>query len=370
VDGVRARRQAGSTLKPFFYALALQKKKFDLGSEVLDEPLQIQTPNGAYRPENYDHEFHGWVPLASALAASLNIPAIKVVQEVGVDEAVALLPKLGFHGIKPGYIYGPSIALGSADVTLEELTRAYAGLARQAMGESAGKPTGATSTRFPLDAEAARSVARILSDNPSRSLTFGMNSVLATPYFTAVKTGTSKDMRDNWCVGFSDRYAVGVWVGNFSGHPMTQVSGVSGAAPLWRKVMDQLHRTSPSVMPPAIAAVELPETKAAGAPIDAKASGTVPGPILGSEPSRLVSPKIVYPHSGSVLAVDPGIPVERQKVLLQVSGAQSGFKWILNGREVGPLTEPVLWAIERGKQLLEIRGSGGSVVDSVSFLVK
>jgi penicillin-binding protein 1C len=89
-------------------------------------------------------------------------------------------------------------------------------------------------------------VGDILSDRGARSVTFGLKNELATTFWSAVKTGTSKDMRDNWCVGFSDRYTVGVWVGNFDGQPMWDVSGVSGAAPVWRDVMDYLHRDQPS----------------------------------------------------------------------------------------------------------------------------
>src|SRR5262249_15397706 len=100
-----------------------------------------------------------------------------------------------------------------------------------------------------LSEEAAFVVGHVLSDRESRSATFGLESVLATPFWTAVKTGTSKDMRDNWCVGFSRRYTVGVWVGNFSGEPMHNVSGVTGAAPVWVETMEALHRTTPSPAP-------------------------------------------------------------------------------------------------------------------------
>ena len=105
---------------------------------------------------------------------------------------------------------------------------------------------------------AAFVVADILADRESRSATFGLENALATPFWTAVKTGTSKDMRDNWCVGFSRRYTVGVWVGNFSGEPMWSVSGTTGAAPIWRDVMVWLHRDEPSrapVSPPGLVRV-------------------------------------------------------------------------------------------------------------------
>jgi penicillin-binding protein 1C len=350
VDGIQAKRQAGSTLKPFFYGLALQNKKFDLNSTLLDEPIQIQTSNGAFRPENYDHEFHGWVPFATALASSMNIPAIKVVQEVGVDESVALLKKIGIQNLKPGYIYGPSIALGTVDLSLYDLTHAYEKMAHQAL--DSGK------SDFPLDRDVTQKITRILSSNPSRSLTFGMHSLLATPYFTAVKTGTSKDMRDNWCVGYSDRYTVGVWVGNFSGTPMQDVSGVSGAAPLWRKIMNHLHEKNPSRLPEAIAKIELPEATSEAKSVEKK---------------NLL--KILYPHEGAILAVDPEIPIERQKVLFKPSEKTEGYDWYLNDEKLAAVSEPYLWPLRleknnRGKMKLEIRNASGAVVDSIHFTVR
>ncbi|MBU6153767.1 MAG: transglycosylase domain-containing protein [Bdellovibrionales bacterium] len=346
VDGVQSRRQAGSTLKPFFFGAALDQKKFNLSSELLDEAIEIETANGAFRPENYDHQFHGWVPLPTALASSLNIPAIRVVQALGVDEAVSVLNKIGFKKLHEGFVYGPSIALGTVDVTLLELVRSYAALARQALGEP--------DKDFPIGVDAARSITKILSDNPSRSLTFGMNSVIRTPYFTAVKTGTSKDMRDNWCIGFSDKHTVGVWVGNFSGDPMQDVTGVSGAAPMWRKVMDFLNDKSPSQMPPSIAGIKLPEPGAQGRAL-------IP-------PN---TPRIVYPHEGSVLALDPDIPLSRQKVLLKSTLSTKDYEWVMDGVVFGSLDEPRFWGIQRGRHLVELRKRGGGhSEDSVRFLVK
>jgi penicillin-binding protein 1C len=346
VDGVQSRRQAGSTLKPFFYGAALDQKKYDISSELLDEAIQIETTNGAFRPENYDHRFHGWVPLSTALASSLNIPAIRVVQTLGVDEAVSVLSRIGIKKLREGFVYGPSIALGTVDITLEELVRGYAGLAKQALGEA--------TKEFPIGVDAARKITKILSHNPSRSLTFGMNSVIATPYFTAVKTGTSKDMRDNWCIGFSDRYTVGVWVGNFSGDPMQDVTGVSGAAPMWKKIMDFLHEKSGSQIPLAIEKIAIPEPKAQGLSI-----------------APIITPKIIYPHEGSVLALDPDIPLSRQKVLLKASLNSKDYEWVLDGRSFGTLDEPRFWGVERGNHLMEIRKvEATEVLDKIRFLVK
>ena len=334
VDGVTARRQAGSTLKPFFYERAMRMKKVDVRTTFEDQPELISTGNGSFRPENYDHEFHGRVSLPVALGSSLNIPAIQVVQKIGVEEAVQVLRENGFQELKPAYIYGPSIALGTVDATLEELVRGYRNLFLRAK-----------------DHEESQWITRILSDRNSRSLTFGLNSVLNTPFFTAVKTGTSKDMRDNWCIGFSERYTVGVWVGNFNGSPMHDVSGVSGAAPLWARIMAMLHEHVPSVPLKGLAKLELPEIS----------------PDEGRSPG--VIQKILYPVNEAIFAYDPEIPDSRQKILFRSQTPKSGDRWFLNGEQVSGVDAPYLWGVKRGRYRLEIRAGDGAVLDAVSFVV-
>ena len=338
VDGVLGRRQAGSTLKPFFYEQALKGHQVDLGSFLMDEPKMLQTMNGAFRPDNYDHEFHGKVTLPVALASSLNIPAIEIVEKIGEEQAVTTLKEFGFQELKPAFLYGPSIALGTVDVTLAELVHAYHRLWKQSQTENE-----------------ARIIARILSDADSRTLTFGLNSVLNTPYYTSVKTGTSKDMRDNWCLGFSEHYTVGVWVGNFNGTPMKDVSGVSGAAPLWRKVMDELHANTGSHIPQAVAAIKLPELDLAVAKTKTQNASLV---------------HIAYPSDQAVLAYDPEIPVSRQKVLFRVDGASDAASWFVNGKKVAALGKPYFWPVERGKFKLEVRNAKDEPLDSIQFLVK
>jgi penicillin-binding protein 1C len=335
VDGVIARRQAGSTLKPFFYEEALRRRKADVHTLLEDKPEFIPTGSGSFRPENYDHQYHGQVPLSVALGSSLNIPAIEIVRRIGIEGAVKVLQHSGFGELQSGYRYGPSIALGTPDVTLEELVEAYRRLAlRSRQDEPAGW------------------ITRILADRDARALTFGLGSVLNTPFYTAVKTGTSKDMRDNWCIGYSSRYVVGVWVGNFSGSPMHDVSGVSGAAPLWAKIMALLHDQETSVMPSRIAAFEIPRIQ--------------PRKI---DPATRIQ-RILYPVNEAIFAFDPGIPVSRQKIHFRATRKDADFRWFLNGEGLSDLGSPQLWTVRRGKYQLQIRSSDGRVQDEVSFLVK
>src|SRR5690606_405614 len=244
VDHARALRQAGSTLKPFLYAQAIEQQRLTMASLLNDSPLDIPTGNGLYIPQNYDKRFSGWVSARTALASSLNIPALRVLLMISPDAFARRLVSLGIPLDQSGDFYGYSLALGSADVTLLSLTNAYRVLANQGRYsrphfiDMAGAGTHAREVLAP---GAAWIVGDVLSDRQARAGTFGCDSVLATPVWTAVKTGTSKDMRDNWCLGWSQRYTVGVWVGNSAGASMREVSGVSGAGPIWHDLMGYLH---------------------------------------------------------------------------------------------------------------------------------
>ena len=255
VDHARARRQAGSTLKPFLYAQAIGEKRLTAASLLDDSPLNLATAGGLYIPQNYDQQFSGWVSVRTALASSLNIPTVRTLEMVQVESFANHLRALGLPLDKATEHYGFSLALGSADVDLLSLTNAYRALAnggcysppRFVPSESSAP----VSCEQVLNADASWVIADILADRQARSYTFGLDSALSLPFWAAVKTGTSKDMRDNWAIGFSDRYTVGVWVGNSDGSPMRNVSGVTGAAPIWHTVMRALHDNSLSV-PPAL----------------------------------------------------------------------------------------------------------------------
>ncbi|MGH7318045.1 MAG: penicillin-binding protein 1C, partial [Candidatus Rokuibacteriota bacterium] len=255
VDGVQARRQAGSALKPFLYGLAMERRLITPASLLEDVPLDLPVAGGLYRPRNYDEQFKGLVTVRTALAASLNVPAVRTLDLVGPEGFVQHLRRLGFEGLaESGDYYGPSVAVGSADVSLWELVNAYRTLANGGVWSPlrmAQEGEAADMRRRMYTSETAFLVSHILADREGRSLTFGLENPLATRFWSAVKTGTSKEMRDNWCVGYSRDYTVGVWVGNFSGEPMRNVSGVTGAAPVWLEIMTWLHRAAPSLPPEA-----------------------------------------------------------------------------------------------------------------------
>jgi penicillin-binding protein 1C len=375
VDGIRARRQAGSTLKPFLYGLALEQRLLTPASLVEDTPLDVAVAGGVYQPRNYDEAFRGLVSVRTALASSLNVPAVRTLGLVGEDAALEQLRRLGFDGLtEAGDFYGPSMALGSADVSLWELVNAYRALARGGLWSSskllAGDPEAAE--RRVYSERAAFLVSSILSDRETRSATFGLENPLATRFWAAVKTGTSKEMRDNWCVGYSRRYTVGVWVGNFSGEPMRNVSGVTGAAPVWAEVMAWLHRSAASV-PPA------PPAGLQAAPVSFPGAGEadrVEWFIAGTEPRADAPavagghPRITVPVAGTIIAIDPDIPDDRQRMVFEATHAGPSVRWVLDGGDLGPGRDLVVWRPLPGRHTLALVDEGARVVDRVRFEVR
>jgi penicillin-binding protein 1C len=374
VDGVRARRQAGSALKPFLYALALDQRILTPATLLDDTPLEIAVAGGLYRPRNYDESFRGPVSARTALAASLNVPAVRVLELVGPEAFVGQLRQLGFALEQAGDWYGPALALGSADVTLWEMVGAYRALASggtwRPLRLTGGEPGG--DTRRVISEHAAFVVGHVLADRESRSTTFGLENVLATPFWTAVKTGTSKDMRDNWCLGFSRRYTIGVWVGNFSGEPMRNVSGVTGAAPVWVDVMTALHRSIPSVAPAPTRGVVDARVAFAGEVEPARREwflrDTEPVAAAATVPTHHA--RIVSPVRGTIVAIDPEIPRARQRVAFEADGGEPGLQWVLDGVELTAGPGPFLWEPRPGRHTLALRGADTRLRDTIIFEVR
>ena len=239
LDGVHALRQPGSAIKPFVYALGLERG-FSLASLLDDLPAHFQTKQGTYIPQNYDRAYRGPVRLRIALASSLNIPAIRMAHALGPAEILTRLRDLGFDNLnaQPEH-YGLGIALGNGEVTLFQLTAAYAALADRGrfapLRRIYGEPT--KTARQVIAPLAAELITDALADPRARAIGFGRGGPLEVPVAAAVKTGTSKDFHDNWTVGYTKELTVGVWVGNFDASPMHRVSGVTGAGPLWHEVL-------------------------------------------------------------------------------------------------------------------------------------
>jgi penicillin-binding protein 1C len=375
VDGVRAPRQAGSTLKPFLYEMAIERKLLTAASLLDDSPVNLVTPSGMYVPQNYDRDFKGMVSARTALSSSLNVPAVRTLMLVGTDAFVERLRMIGFDDItQDGDFYGYSLALGSAEVSLWQLTNAYRALARggrwSPLKLAAEERTAATPV---LDASASWIVGNMLSDSLARSVTFGLENPLALRYWSAVKTGTSKDMRDNWCVGFTDRYTVGVWVGNFDGSPMHDVSGVTGAAPVWAELVDYLHRQAPSIQPAKPREVVARRVTFESQIEAGRAEFFVPGTeleVVAARQAQTARPGIAYPGDGSIIALDPDIPDSVQRVRFLAAPHLPDQHWQLDGDAIGVPGQPMLWAPQPGHHDLVLVDGVGEELDKVRFEVR
>ncbi|MGQ2981705.1 MAG: penicillin-binding protein 1C, partial [Polaromonas sp.] len=360
VDGVLALRQPGSTLKPFLYAQAMAEKRLTAASLIEDSSSQIQTAGGLYIPQNYDRQFKGLVSARTALGASLNVPAVRTLVMVSPEAFHKQLKAAGLPLKETGDYYGYSLALGSSEVSLLALTNAYRTLANGGrFSPPAFSPVRKADFKPAIDPRAAFIVSDILSDPLARARTFGTDSVLATRFWTAVKTGTSKDMRDNWAVGYSQRYTVGVWVGNASGAPMQDVSGSSGAAPVWATLMRYLHQNESSRAPTPPAGVLQSRVRFAApgsTPLEAARqewfiSGTeqalfaIDSGAIAPHSARAESqnglksarqtgdapPRITAPAFGTILALDPDIPPTRQRVNFSAEGRD--VRWLIDGKQ-------------------------------------
>ncbi len=376
VDGASAYRQAGSTLKPFLYAMGIEKGYLTAASILDDSPVQLDTASGLYVPQNYDKAFKGPVSARIALAGSLNVPAVRTLLLTGVDAFRDRLWDTGYHGlVEDGQYYGYSLALGSAEVTLMEQVAAYRSLALG--GRWAPLRLTMDAPREPLrrttTPQAAWIVADMLSDPNARAGTFGVDSALRLPFWAAVKTGTSKAMRDNWCIGFSDRFTVGVWVGNLEGDPMRAVSGTSGAAPVWRDLMLALHEAVPGRAPPEPQGIEARTIRFAGGVEQPRREYFLAGTgvdRVAFAPSEARRPRIVNPVAGSVYALDPDIPLRNQRLAISVSGQAVGHRLILDRTDLGTADSRPLILAPPGAHRLRLVDLGGKVVDQVIFTVR
>jgi penicillin-binding protein 1C len=311
-----------------------------------------------------------------ALAASLNIPAVRTLLLVTPDAFRDQLWDSGYESLtEDGQYYGYSLALGSAEVTLLEQAAAYRSLARGGMSgplRLTGKAEQGVNRQV-LDPRAAWIIGQILSDPLARAGTFGLDSALKLPFWAAAKTGTSKAMRDNWCIGWSDRFTVAVWVGNLEGDSMKAVSGTSGAAPVWRDVMLGLHRDRPSQAPPPPSGLEVrpiifKDVREAGRK-EWFLSGTGQT-VFAPAPATAHRPRITNPVSGSVFALDPDIPKERQRIVIEVAGEVTGHRLLIDRRDIGPANARPQILAGPGAHRVALVDMRGKAIDQVLFTVR
>lgn len=366
VNAAVARRQPGSALKPFTYFAAFLNG-FAANSIVPDEPLSFAAVGfedaDGYAPQNFDRRYHGEMTIREALANSYNVPAVVTLNEIGLSFYHDLLKGFGFTTFtRPPMHYGLAVTLGAGEVTLVELTNAYAALARGGAFlpyrlEPARMPTSAVSV-MPGAREATAEVTAILSDPDARLKAFGYNeSMQVEGHPVAVKTGTSYEHRDNWTVGYTPEFAIGVWVGHADGSPMDPETstGATGAAPLWHAVMERLVRGRTPRPFPLVASAqrEPPAAKAA----------------IASTPQAPRTFRVTAPVPNTTYRIHPFLPRDHQGIVAQ--GEARGedaveLRWSLDGRfleSTAGETSRVVIEPTPGKHMLRAESNTGEGID-------
>lgn len=366
IDAVQVPRQPGSALKPFLYALALHKG-WTAATLIDDAPIADMVGVGLHSYRNYSDVFHGPITLRHALGNSLNTPAVRTIVFTGEGAYLDHLHGLGFTTLtRKTDHYGPGLALGNGEVSLLELTQAYAALANRGRYREFSVLTGGEAglrDRPAVTPEVASLIADILSDPLARRLEF-TGGLLDFPVQTAVKTGTSNDYRDSWAMGFSDRYVVGVWMGNLDQQPTWGVTGSIGPAMVLRGAFDLLSRgadTAPLWLSPRLLRHEVCDDSGtawqAGMSCPRRAeyfvAGTAPSsvPIPANAGGQQVV-KLSQPTEGLMLAYDPRVPAELQAFDFVLEGVRSDdhVDWRVNGgaaaRQAGAR---YAWPVQKGE---------------------
>jgi len=260
-------RQPGSTFKIYTYTAAIESRKFNMITPILDAPLVFPTWGGVsgfdpYIPLNYDLKYHGVLPLKMAMGNSLNIPAIKTELRVGIQNVVQMARRMGVtHLTKQDDQYGISLTLGSAEVTPLDMATGVSTLAdmgvrhtpapvlfiKDAAGRDVFTYDPAKNATRAVSEQVAFIMAAIMSDDRNRCMEFGCHGDLTLPgRHVAAKTGTTQAFRDNWTIGFTPTLATAVWIGNPDNSPLSHNStGIVGAAPIWHKFMQQALAGTP-----------------------------------------------------------------------------------------------------------------------------
>lgn len=345
VNAVLTPRQPASAQKPLLYALALTKG-MTAATEIKDAPFSRAVGSGVHHFKNYSRTYYGDVTLRQALGNSLNIPALKTIEFVGIKTYFDFLRQIGFsHFEKNADFYREGLALGNAEVTLPELSRAYLMLANGGILKPlrAFKGQECETEKRVLPETAATLIGNILSDPLARQLEFGADSILNFPVQTAVKTGTSTDYRDAWAMGYNADFVAGVWLGNLTYEPMLDVTGASGPALLLRSVFTELNKIKNSG--PLYLSARL-EKKTDGEKTEYFDPDIVETSFFEPE-----TPVILSPADGVMLAVDPRVPEQYQQYPFSVSFLPEGARvvWVVDENPSAPLkNDTFFWRPEKG----------------------
>lgn len=412
IDATLIKKQAASTMKPFAYALALDKGVFHTSSILPDVYTQFYSKVGTYIPKNFSQSYHGPVRLEKALGCSYNIPAVYVANTVGIVPLYNFLKAAGFDSIQrsPSF-YGLGLVLGNAEVTLLELANAYTIFPREGVFSRAhsimkvvdneGKEYTVTPTKGIriLRPSTCFLINHILSEYKYKVEAFGLHSALHFPFPFAVKTGTSKDFKDNFVAGYNQHFTCAVWVGNLYNESLDNLPAVSGAGiilknvllNLWNKGFPFENFKCPENEIKAIkictlsglpansfcphTEYELYATNCIPAGIcnwHSKDKTTVPAEYAGwaAQKNYSISKqsecKIIFPINGSTFKIDKTVRKSLQSIPLKAMSSSSNVKWFLNNQYIGCGSE-IVWQLRQGKHVLCAKE--GNNKDYVSIIV-
>jgi penicillin-binding protein 1C len=395
IDGVLIRRQSASTLKPFLYASALETG-WTAATLLPDSPIEF-TSSGeeTYRPANFDRRSHGVVRLRTALASSLNVPAVYTLSRIGLSPFIKRLRALGFS-LPPDAEsrYGLGIAIGNAEVSLLELVRAFSVFPRGGtlpdLRVAAGQPRGSRRIFSPF---AAWLITNILSDPSARAMGFGTSTYFRTPFPAMFKSGTSSEFTNLWCLGATPRYTVGAWAGNFDGRAVINKTGSIVPTQLVVDVLERLQSDAPQFpRPPGVVEARIDTLTGLSATARSPSVRTeyfrdpqeVPGPdtfhsgsgprdslLLESLLGRKEQVRILFPVNGQVFYRDPTLPSSEQGVpLIAAARKGAGISLFVDGAEIAhDLQDPSLTLpLRQGAHVIVAQTSRGE--DRVLFEVR
>ncbi len=340
-------RQPGSAFKPFIYAAAFDPRSsspWTAATPILDVQTVFTTFDGkSYIPQDYDTLEHGVIPARVALASSLNIPAVATLNKVGVSNMVNLAHRLGIASLGDPNEFDLSLALGGGQMTLLELTTAYATLAnrgyypghyaildiRDADGNLLYQQKKVAQTQV-FDERVAWLVSNILSDDQTRQIGFGLNSTLKLDRPVAVKTGTTSNFHDNWTVGYTPSLVVGVWVGNSDYQAMRDVNGLTGAAPIWQETIRAILQNRPEeafVRPPDMLQLDVC-TYSGLLPTSLCDKTHLEWFIPGTQPTQLDTVyRQVWIDSATGLMADDSTPLDRRRQAIVLDLPPTAQRW-------------------------------------------
>jgi penicillin-binding protein 1C len=396
VNGTMRSRSCGSTLKPFIYLTAIDRRLITAATTLPDTPDAIRDKYSDYDPQNFDRRYLGPVRVREALGCSLNVPAIVTLSRVGARSAFCELQKWGFEFPRGLAQYGAGFVLGNAEIRLIDLAAAYAGLAR---GGLSSKAKLLASEYYPVTRVASESateiITDILCDNEARKKSFGVDSPLSFDRRVAVKTGTSSGFRDAWTVGFDKEHTVAVWAGNSTGRPMRDTLAVRSAAPLWAAIMHEMLRNDHPISPPGPNLIKREICAATGLlPCRFSAEKASEFFLNGTEPTQdssawftsegklllpveyagwcssrdntsgaMIRPeaRITNPRSGAIYKLDPVLPLKQQMIEL-IATMGKDVRWYIGGEPILPKPDGrFFWQLTPGEWTLRAIGRNGAV---------